>query len=525
MLGYSSTSKCIEGTKSIVFSANKKSIIIIIFGEFPIFESTESVERGKFQMKPGIRKTASLTIAIMSAVFLAKPAGAETVFLKNGEIIEGRASSFSNDSIQIQTDDKKVIKVKNSNILRTLYTKLKKNKVFIQKRDGEAVIGFVVDEDQDDYTVRKELYKSEEFKLAKADILFMAEKNPSGLKAVEILPEKVSLIWLPPYDVVKKYNVYIKTDPNGQYELAGNSKEKKIIIDKLKSNTTYYMIVTGVDKDDYESTPSNMITVNTKNIKPDTPANIAGLKNTSGGTVFRWDPAEDPDGKVVKYKIYITRSKTRELLTDVTATEYTFTGALDFYSAELVSVDHLGEESLPAKLPVYGEHFTTALYPGVTVPLGKFGKITGIGYGLTGSFSWNNYFFENLVIGAEAGFYSFKGKDALASEYKKSKSAYMATLLATAGYSFPLGDRFTIMPYLGAGMGLFSVKYTSRDRITLVDTNESLTDFGPILSGGVAAGYQINDAFSVTVRLHIGTLLGADSSAYAGVDAGCIYRL
>jgi hypothetical protein len=476
-------------------------------------------------MKSGILRKLMITTAIvLMAGAMEKILMAETVFLKNGEIIEGTASSFSNDSIQIRTEDKKVIKIKNSDILRTLYTKLKKNKVFIQKRDGKSVLGFVIDEDQDTYTYRKELYSPEEFKLKKADILFMAEKNPSGLQAVEILPEKVSLIWFPPYDEVKRYNVYIKTDPKGKYELAGSSKEKKITLDKLKSNTIYYIIVTGVDKEDYESTPSNEITVNTKNLRPSIPANVICSKDSQGVLSARWEPSTDTDGTVTKYRIYVTRDKTRELLTDVTATEYAFTGDNDIRKAELVAVDNLGEESQPARIPLSGD-FMLSVYPGMMLPLGKLGKVVGPGFGVTGSFALNNYFYDGLVTSIEAGFYSFMGKDAIATEYKKTKTVFMATLLLTAGFNFPLGESFTITPFLGAGIGYMYADYTSRDRITLIDESKKINEFGPLLSGGVAVSYRISSSLQAVIRFSLLAQPGSQSTAYAGCDAGCIFRI
>lgn len=132
-------------------------------------------------------------------IFATHPARGEFIFLKNGEIAEGTIVSDSAKSVKLRKADNTIIVVERDNILRILYSKLKIGKLYIQKRDGEGIVAFIVDEDQDGYTFRKDLYKPEEFVLSRSDVLFMAEKNPSGLKVKgEIGTDRVSLVWLPP---------------------------------------------------------------------------------------------------------------------------------------------------------------------------------------------------------------------------------------------------------------------------------------------------------------------------------------
>ena len=170
--------------------------------------------------------------------------------------------------------------------MRILYTKLKMGKIFIQKRDGEGIVAFIVDEDQETYTFRKELYQPEEFTLNRGDVLFMAEKNPSGLKVDgETGTDSVSLVWLPPYDVVKKYNVYIKEDKAAQYKITDTAKGKSVTLKNLLSNRTYYLTVTSVDGDGYESSPSNELVIKTKNVPPYPVKNISLIKTDQGWKV------------------------------------------------------------------------------------------------------------------------------------------------------------------------------------------------------------------------------------------------
>ncbi len=210
-----------------------------------------------------------LLIALPAAgviiVLSVMPLMAEYVFINDGSIIEGTIESDSATAVMIRTTDKKQKQILRKNIMRILYTELRMSKIYIQKRDGEGLVAFMVDEDRVSYTFRKDLYKPEEFVLNRTDVLFISEKNPSGLKVTgEIGTNSVSLAWLPPYDAVKQYNVYITKNKSGKYEVIGSSKDKSITLKNLSSNTTYYLIVTSVDMENYESTPSNELKITTR---------------------------------------------------------------------------------------------------------------------------------------------------------------------------------------------------------------------------------------------------------------------
>jgi fibronectin type 3 domain-containing protein/RNase P/RNase MRP subunit p29 len=451
---------------------------------------------------------------------------AEAVFLKDGPIIFGKIISDTSDALTIQTDDGKKVVVKRDDLMRVLYTQLKMGKVYIQKRDGKGLTAFVVDEDQVSYTCRKELFQPEEFIIKRSDILFMAEKNPSGLQVVgNVGTDSVTLTWLPPYGDVKKYNVYFKQNDKDAYELAGSSKTKTITLEKLKSNTEYFLIVNSVDLEDYESPPSNEITITTLNIHPTRPVIASTARSGGKGTTVRWEPSIDPDGQVTAYRVYVWKMNKREKLTDVKTTEFTFDDPALYDSAEVTAVDNKGEESTPASLPLYGEYFTVGFYPGFILPLGKFGKITGPGFGAAAAFNLNNYFYDNLVLGGELGVYSFMGKNALSSEHKKTKSVMMATFLLTGGYNFQMTPDITLMPYLGMGLVYLNVNYTDRNAVTLVDTNKKLSEVGPGIALGGMASYRFSTSLKGVLRVSVGYLAGSNGIVYVGCDVGAIYKL
>lgn len=463
--------------------------------------------------------TAAFTI---SAVISEKPVQGESVFLNDGSIAEGTIISDSPGSLTLRGADKKLRQIRRGDIKRILYTKLRMAKVFIQKRDGKSAVAFIVDEDQESYTCRNELYSPEEFTLKRSDVLFMAEKNPSGLQYEgEIGTDTVRLTWLAPYGEVRKYNVYLKKGENSKYELTESSKGKSVTLKNLSSNTTYFIVVTSVDTTDYESTPSNELKIKTANLRPEKPNILSAEKNPLDGTItYRWNISSDPDGKVVKYRIYGTKNKKRETVSEEKGDVYTLKNPESYNKLELTAVDDLGDESRPAELPLMKNRYTFSLYPEVIIPLGKFGDVAGTGYGVTAELKHNNY--TGLVLGIEGGFYDFTEKD---STYKKTDTSYMASFLFTAGYCFKTNQNINVTPYMGFGAAWFYSDYINRDNVTLNENEETLSEAGPLMCAGVAGSYRLTESFSMVLRLYTGYLAGADSGLYAGFGLGCMYSL
>ena len=232
------------------------------FAEY--FKKISDLEEVKMKQRILNGVITSAAVLVILAALSEIPVMAESLFLKDGSIIDGSIVSDAADSVTLKLPDSKLKKVPRSDIMRILYTKLKMGKIFIQKRDGKGIVAYIVDEDQESYTFRKELYSPEEFSFKRSEILFMAEKNPSGLQVVgNVETHKVTLSWLPPYDEVKRYNLYIKQNEKDKYELAYSTKEKTATLSNLSGRTTYYLIVTSVDRDDYESSPSNELKITT----------------------------------------------------------------------------------------------------------------------------------------------------------------------------------------------------------------------------------------------------------------------
>ncbi len=270
-----------------------------------------------------------------------------------------------------------------------------------------------------------------------------------------------------------------------------------------------------------------MLTVSTKNILPGRPRILSATETRSEdgrrALMVRWDAALDPDGKVEKYRIYSVWKEKKNLLKESQEDQCLVEADAKQGRLYLSAVDNIGDESAMVKLD--GKDMSVALYPGAVLPLGSFGAITGPGFGGVAAFTMSGYFHSNLVLGAETGYYSFQGKDALDSEYKKTTTAYMIPLILTAGYSFGLTMDFYIMPYLNMGAAYFYADYVNRDRVTLNDSKENISEFGPAAGAGVAALYNVTPSIGVALRLSFGYLIGADSGLYCGLDIGSVYRI
>ena len=389
-------------------------------------------------------------VLILLSLTVPQPLKAEYVFMKDGRILEGTVVSDSRSTVTLRTPDKKRIKIPRSDILRILYTSLNMGKVYIQKRDGKGLEAFVVDEDRDSYTFRKDLHKPAEFSLKRKEILFIAEKNPSGLGG-KTETDRVHLTWQPPYNKVKYYTVYLKASEAAKYQQAGRSKGLSLTVKDLKSNSVYWLIVKATDEDGYESLPSNEIKITTGNILPGTPLLLSAKKeriprDKTIVTRVRWEASTDPDGKVVKYRLYATRDGKRTMIAETMKTEYELKGVPAYQKLELAAVDDRGGESPTRGISAsFGSSgYTVAVNGALILPVGRLAYLFKMGYGVTASFTAANELFEGFEPGIEAGYYRFTSAhyDVDGAD-RDVEGGYMTPVMMRLGYRFGPTGTFT----------------------------------------------------------------------------------
>ncbi|MBN2041684.1 MAG: fibronectin type III domain-containing protein [Spirochaetes bacterium] len=420
---------------------------------------------------------------------------AEYIFLKDGKIIQGTIVSDGKDNITVRIKGKKK-QIRRNNIIRIMYTELSMGKVYIQKRDGTSIIAYIVDEDRVSYTCRKELYSPEEFKLKRTDVLFVAERNPSGL-AGEADTTSVKLTWFPPYDPVSNYNVYIRTGMHGKYEKTGQTSSKNISISGLKSNTEYYFIVKSVDRDGFESSPSNEIKITTKNILPFAPEDYFAGKKPDGNFHVKWEEGIDPDGKVTSYNLYKVLNFKTIQLASTSKKEHTVSGKESFDRVFIRSVDNLKDESGDSISIYFGPRpeINFAVMPFYAFPLSKLKETTDPHYGIAVRGGISNYFFTGLDLHIEASYVKFQGRKQYIFPEDSIESVMLVPVLLSIGYSFYPIRWIRISPAVYAGYCYIKNTYTNLDIINGGRTDLTSAGYDPVFGAGLSIRWDVSMFF------------------------------
>lgn len=435
-------------------------------------------------------KLKRIVSACIAAMILSAPLSAEYIFLRDGSILNGTIVSDTAATVNLRLEDRRIQRIPRQDIMRILYTDLYMGKVYVQKIDGRSVVAYMVDEDRETYTFRMELFKPEEFKLRRDQVLFMARGNPTGLNA-EPGTDRAELKWFAPYMPVKSYNIYVKGPGEKEYRLAGNTRGKSYSLRNLTSNTKYQVHVTAIDSSGDETLPSNEIELITLNIPPDRPVIASVSRQEKGGYKIEWNEASDPDGKVTGYRVFIQYKGKTELVSDQKKTEFLLSEKADFDAIYIRSVDDRGAESEPAR-PYFGlrPEMGVSISPAFLYPMGKLADISDYGAGVSFRYEMSNYFYTRLEVSAEISFFYLPGKDDYIEPESKGDSVFLAPLMISAGYAFYPGEYFAVIPYVSAGAMLMRYSYSYFDIPT--SSEKSVAEFhaDPALGAGVAFRYS-----------------------------------
>ncbi|MBN2402155.1 MAG: fibronectin type III domain-containing protein [Spirochaetes bacterium] len=442
-------------------------------------------------MRKNILSRTAFIIILVFCIFYTGDIYAEYIFLKDGKIIQGTIIRDEANMIAARVG-KETRKFRRSEIIRILYTDLNMGKVYIQKRDGTSIIVHIVDEDRTSYVCRKELYSPEEFTLKRSDVLFVAEKNPSGLQGQADMTW-VKLTWFPPYDPVSVYNIYIREGRRGKYEKIDHTSNKEITIKGLKSNTEYYFIVKSVDRDNYESPPSNEIKLTTKNIPPLPPKDSFVEQKPDGSFILTWPAAVDPDGTIKEYKIYKIYDRKTSLFVTTTKTEYIVSLKEKFDRFFIKSIDNLNTESVDNTPFYFGPRpeINIAIQPVFAVPMGNLGKLVDYGYGVTLRGGLSNYYLSGLDLKLELSYIYFKGKSDFAAPENSLESIVLAPALLSAGYSFYPFKALRISPALYFGICYVQTNYTYFDIPSSSKKSVKDTAYEPVIGAGLSVRWDI----------------------------------
>ena len=133
-------------------------------------------------------KIVHILFAVIIWVLLLSPiSAAESLFIKDGSIIEGKVLSETDDVIIIKLTNGTQRKIKRLNIIRTLYHNNYKQQVYITMNGGNVVQAYIVDENSESYTYRLDLNSTDEVIVSKTDIESISKRN-QGDNEVDIVP-------------------------------------------------------------------------------------------------------------------------------------------------------------------------------------------------------------------------------------------------------------------------------------------------------------------------------------------------
>lgn len=405
------------------------------------------------------------------------------VFLKSGAILKGEVVNSSAEVavIRLKGGGRKIVRQKD--ILRTVYTDIHLGKVYVRLTSGEGRELYLVDEDRNSYVFREVVDVAKELKLKREDVLFIARKNPTGLKG-KAEETEVSLQWNPPFNKIRHYRLYIKKT-GLEYKRVETIVENKTVVKGLLSNSVYLFKVAAVDTDNYESIPSNEIRLSTRNIPPEAPHAFTCIVKKNGNTAtacLSWEAAQDPDGSIKGYYVYVRKEGVWNRRSGLVKGVSHFLGALKPGRAEVFAVravDDRGRESGNSNSAIT----QTGTLPEVTIggnfllPAGRFSALYTMGYGTTLNFTFGVTSFHEFSLGLEAGFYRMENN---APQINKS---FIIPVFAAAGYDFRLFSWLRIRPHLSLGLIYCSLEYIEA------------------MSGELVKGVAVEPAVGAGVRL------------------------
>ncbi len=462
---------------------------------------------------------------ILAALFCAAPLSAEYLFLTDGSIIGGSIISETVTAVVFRSArDKKVTRYPRTNVMRVLYTELNMGRLYVQMKSGDNMLLFMVDEDRTTYTFRKELYKPEELKLERADVLFVAERNPSKLIGKADYTS-IEIEWYPPFDEMKYYNIYIKNKKEDPFIVAGTSSKKSFHLKNLKGNTKYLISVTGVDKNKEETPHSNLLEISTLNTLPYAPGGLEVTANENGTVTAQWKPAVDPDGIVKKYRVFIVKGKDRTLFGETEGTRIVITKSpLKIDRIQVVSVDNSGAESKISDIRAFQPYTgRLAFTPMLLFPFAEFGKMGSVGYGGTVSYLHNDIFFRNTRIGLEGGYFYIPGVNSLNDSGQKVERINFVPFGIKTGYQFNTKGGLYLSPAVTAGAAYIDTACVNSSKNTGILTDNAHSGIDMMTLVSVSAGWNISENFFWGIRGDYGILFEKDKLlhfALCGIDMG-----
>ncbi len=423
---------------------------------------------------------------------------ADYLFLKDGTHKKGKIENRNTISVVFNREgsaEKETIPI--YLIHRIVAKPLVFDKVIIHKKDNAKIVGWLVDYDDKSYTFRNEQNMNSEFHIDVNDVLFFETAiTPRGITG-KSTTSCISLQWKEPEQKVQSYRIYFKTREQELFQIAGNTNKTEYDISGLKGNTAYCVIVKSLNSEGFESLPGKILDSSTLNNPPSKPGEIRSSINKRIISLS-WNPSNDSDGKVMGYAIYRCAGDECEKVSTINKSEvsYTMKNLALNNRFSIKAIDDVNTESEASTTEdLYVQYLNISASAGYVSPIGEFGKLYGMGMGASLTFSLNNYLFYGLVIGAEAGYYSFNsGNDYKNTTYNEFTAAPM---IVYSGYRLLFVDSIIVEPMMGAGYcyammtyNISNQKYSEAEITPVVKAGMNILYVRGVLSAGIGLYYS-----------------------------------
>jgi len=435
-----------------------------------------------------------LTLAILSA--WSSYAFAEFVFVKSGQVIEGKIVEDRARSIIVLKSDKTRVEVKRGDVLRINYTQMYTGKFSIMKVNEQVFDAFIVDEDQSSVTFRTEWDKPVEFTLSRDSILFMTKKNPTSLQC-KVIDDSVRLNWNAPFMKVDFYNVYYR-EKGGEFVKAGDTSGKGFTMDDLTRDAVYEFYVTAVDEEGYESLPSKEVRVYINPMKL-----VHEKEYTDAGDFYTlkltWEPLIFKGKAVTKYDIY-KKSKDVFMLVGSTSDNGYAVAGLSSEEENLVEVrpvigkdEFLEGNNVQIPRLFYNEQIVFSVHGAWLMPLKEFKDVTDPGYGAVAEIMMQNYYFKRLSFGVQCGYYRFPGIEGVPNVNEDITEFSMIPFMLGLRYGYSPIRSLYISAGVFGGYSYNSIGYNKQffESGEFVAREVKESSFEPIVSAGLQIQWQV----------------------------------
>lgn len=119
-------------------------------------------------------------ITIFSGIVISMPGYlySESVFMKDGTIIEGRITGGDDNVIKLSMDQE-IKNIERKDVLRILVHDRYREKIYLTQTNGVTIEGYIVNEDNIQITMRTSLDSSEEINIPREKVETISRKKPS----------------------------------------------------------------------------------------------------------------------------------------------------------------------------------------------------------------------------------------------------------------------------------------------------------------------------------------------------------